>query len=308
MAWAEVSLSIPREQAEQAERVLEDLGALAITFEDQADHPVLEPAVGTAPLWPVVQIRGLFEMDVNRSVILKGLLSGLLAAGVTQRADAIMWRDVADQDWERVWMDRFEPMQFGQHLWIVPSGMSAPDDPAALQLKLDPGLAFGTGTHPTTALCLEWMDGMDFQGLRVLDFGCGSGVLGIAAALKGAALVCCVDNDPQALLATADNAHRNGVSERIQCRLPEDWAASPDAGPYDVIVANILAGPLMQLAPQLSAALGTNAHIVLSGLLQHQAAEVAAAYAKSCGPMQQEQREEWVRLHGQRLTDAAFSV
>ncbi len=308
MAWAEVSLSVPREQAEQAERALEEQGALAITFEDQADHPVLEPAVGTAPLWPVVQIRGLFEQDVDRSAILTGLLAGLLADGIMQRPDAINWREVADQDWERAWMDRFAPMRFGQHLWIVPSGMSAPDDPLALQLKLDPGLAFGTGTHPTTALCLEWIDAMDFQGLQVLDFGCGSGVLGIAAALKGAASVCCVDNDPQALLATADNAHRNGVSERIRCCLPEDWTANPDAGPYDVIVANILAGPLMQLAPQLSAVLKPDAHIVLSGILQHQAAEVAAAYARSCGSMQQEQREEWVRLHGQGPSDAAFSV
>src|SRR5690606_4094907 len=133
----------------------------------------------------------------------------------------------------------------------------------------DPGLAFGTGTHPTTALCLEWIDSMDCQGLQVMDFGCGSGVLGMAAALKGAASVCCVDNDPQALLATADNASRNGVSDRVHCYLPEDWAASQYDVRYDVILANILAGPLMQLAPQLSACLGSSAHIVLSGILQH---------------------------------------
>ncbi|MDZ4728344.1 MAG: 50S ribosomal protein L11 methyltransferase [Xanthomonadales bacterium] len=306
MPWAEVSLSVPREQAEQAEQALEEQGALAITFEDQADNPVLEPAVGTAPLWPVVEIRGLFEQDTDRSAILTGLLTGLLKAGVIQRPDCIAWRDVADQDWERAWMDRFQPMQFGQHLWIVPSGMPGPDDPLALQLKLDPGLAFGTGTHPTTALCLEWIDGMDLRGLRVMDFGCGSGVLGIAAALKGAASICCVDNDPQALLATVDNAERNGVSERIECYLPEDWVASRHDVPYDVIVANILAGPLMQLAPQLCACLRPNAHIVLSGILDHQADEVAAAYVESCGPMQQEQREEWVRLLGHRLSDAVL--
>jgi len=292
-AWEEVSLSVPREQADKAEEALELQGALAITFEDRADEPVLEPALGTAPLWPEVNLRGLFENPADRPAI----ISGLLASGVVHQAEAISWREVADQDWERAWMERFQPMQFGQNLWIVPSGMQGPDDPLALQLKLDPGLAFGTGTHPTTALCLEWIDGVDFSGLRVLDFGCGSGVLGIAAALKGATSVCCVDNDPQALLATADNAARNGVSSTLRCFLPEDWSA----GHYDVILANILAGPLIELAPKLTACLRLEAQIVLSGILQHQAGEVAAAYANACGPMAQQQREEWVRLHGRRL-------
>ncbi len=293
MAWAEVSFSVAREQAEQAGQALELQGALAITFEDQADEPVLEPAVGTAPLWPIVNLRGLFEHPAERLAI----TSCLLASGVVQRPSAISWREVADQDWERAWMDQFQPMQFGQHLWIVPSGMQGPDDPLALQLKLDPGLAFGTGTHPTTALCLEWIDGVDFSGLKVLDFGCGSGVLGIAAALKGATSVCCVDNDPQALLATSDNAARNGVSTCLHCCLPEDWPVSQ----YDVILANILAGPLIELAPQLMVGLEAQAHIVLSGILAHQADEVAAAYANACGPMAQQQREEWVRLYGRRL-------
>ncbi len=291
-AWAEVSLSVSREQAEQAELALHSQGALAITFEDQADDPVLEPALGTAPLWPVVNLRGLFEHPADRLAI----TFALMASGVVQRPEAISWREVADQDWERAWMDRFQPMQFGRHLWIVPSGMQGPDDPSAVQLKLDPGLAFGTGTHPTTALCLEWIDGLDFEGLRALDFGCGSGVLGIAAALKGAASVCCVDNDPQALLATTDNAARNGVSATLHCCLPKDWPV----GQYDVILANILAGPLIELAPQLMSCLANEAHIVLSGILEHQANEVAAAYAGACGRLTQQQREEWVRLHGQR--------
>jgi len=300
MAWTEVSLSVPREQAEQAEQALELQGALAVTLEDQADVPVLEPALGTAPLWPIVQIRGLFEQPADRSTI----LFGLLASGVIERPECIAWREVAEQNWERAWMDRFAPMQFGQHLWIVPSGMQGPDDPAALQLKLDPGLAFGTGTHPTTALCLEWIDGLDFNGLKVLDFGCGSGVLGIAAALKGAASVCCVDNDPQALLATADNAARNGVSASIQCYLPEHWPAGQnEIIAYDVILANILAGPLIDLAKPLTACLSQNGHMVLSGILQDQAESVAAAYAASCGPMALQQREEWVRLHGQRISE-----
>jgi ribosomal protein L11 methyltransferase len=294
MAWVEISLSVSRDEAESAEQALATQGALAITFEDEADVPVLEPALGTAPLWPVVQIRGLFEYEADRSAI----LSGLLASKIIQRPDAIAWREVADQDWERAWMDRFQPMQFGRHLWIVPSGMQGPSDPDAVQLKLDPGLAFGTGTHPTTALCLEWIDGVDFHGLRVLDFGCGSGVLGIAAALKGAASVCCVDNDPQALLATADNAARNGVEARMECCLPEHWPA----GTYDVILANILAGPLIQLAPRLTDRLAEGASMVLSGILENQADEVAAAYSACCGVLQRQQREEWLRLDGQRLS------
>ncbi|HKX55413.1 MAG TPA: 50S ribosomal protein L11 methyltransferase [Xanthomonadales bacterium] len=294
MAWVEISLSVSRDEAESAELALTTQGALAITFEDEADVPVLEPALGTAPLWPVVHIRGLFEHETDRSSI----LSGLLSSNIIQRPDAIAWREVADQDWERAWMDRFQPMQFGRTLWIVPSGMQGPADPDALQLKLDPGLAFGTGTHPTTALCLEWIDGVDFHGLRVLDFGCGSGVLGIAAGLKGAASVCCVDNDPQALLATADNAARNGVGARIECCLPENWPA----GTYDVILANILAGPLIQLAPQLMSRLKPGAKIVLSGILENQADEVAAAYSPCCGVLQRRQREEWLRLDGRRLS------
>jgi ribosomal protein L11 methyltransferase len=298
MTWAEVSLSVVREQAESAEQALELLGALAITFEDHADVPVLEPALGTAPLWPVVQVRGLFEENADRSAI----LSSLLVCGLIQRPDALAWRDVADQDWERAWMDRFHPMQFGHKLWIVPSGMQGPTDPDALQLKLDPGLAFGTGTHPTTALCLEWIDGADLSGLRVLDFGCGSGVLGIAAALKGAASVTSVDNDPQALLATADNAARNGVQAQVGCYLPKAWAETCPGERYDVILANILAGPLIQLAPELTHRLDRGAHIVLSGILENQADEVTAAYADTCGALRRQQRDEWLRLHGQRIS------
>jgi ribosomal protein L11 methyltransferase len=291
MAWVEVSLSVVREQADSAEQALEEQGALAITFEDEADVPVLEPALGTAPLWPVVQIRGLFSLETDRSVV----LAGLLDHAVVSRPDAVHWREVADQDWERAWMDRFAAMQFGQKLWIVPTGMAGPEDDNAVLLHLDPGLAFGTGTHPTTALCLEWIDSLDFSGLSVLDFGCGSGVLGIAAALKGAASVCCVDNDPQALQATADNAGRNKVSHLVGCYLPEN---SP-AGHYDIVLANILARPLMELAPQLCASLKPRGQIVLSGILEHQASEVAAAYAHKCGDLQLASREEWVRLHGE---------
>jgi ribosomal protein L11 methyltransferase len=296
MAWAEVSLSVDREAAELAEQALEDRGALAITFQDQANDPVLEPALGTAPLWPVVKVRGLFTPEVDRNSVMKGLL----ACGVVERPDAINWRVVDDQDWERAWMDDFRPMRFGSKLWIVPSGMQGPDDPQAALLKLDPGLAFGTGTHPTTSLCLQWIDGQDFQGKRVLDFGCGSGVLGIATAIKGAQSVCCVDNDPQAIEATMENARRNEVSDRVQCQLPENWQEAR----YDVVLANILAAPLIELAPQLCRCLDAGAYIVLSGILSHQSASVAAAYFEYCGELQAQQLEDWIRLEGHKSNHA----
>lgn len=290
MAWAEVSLSVPREAAERAGAALEEQGALAVTLQDHGDDPVLEPAPGTAPLWPVVQVVGLFPEDVRRADVSAILLE---LPGISRPGD-LSWREVADQDWERAWMDRFQPMQFGEKLWIVPSGMQAPEDRGALILSLDPGLAFGTGTHPTTALCLEWIDAQDFNGLAVLDYGCGSGVLGIAAALKGAARVVCVDNDPQALEATAANAERNQCAERISCSLPGPGGA----GSYDVILANILAGPLVGLAPRLGRSLSPGGRIVLSGVLEEQARDVAAAYSEWCAPMDLRAKEGWVRLDG----------
>ncbi len=292
MSWAEVKLSLPREQAALAESLLEQQGALAVTLEDQADVPVLEPALGTAPLWPVVSVRGLFAAGVDRSGVSAALL---LLPGVV-RPQALEWSTVDDRDWERAWMDRFEPMQFGHRLWIVPTGMEGPADADAIILHLDPGLAFGTGTHPTTRLCLEWVDSQDFTGLDVVDFGCGSGVLGIAAALKGARRVICVDNDPQALEATAENASRNGVTLQLLCQTPEDYRTEP----AHVVLANILAGPLVELAPVLSESLCSGGQLVLSGVLTEQAAGVAQAYRSSCGELQVAELEEWSRLHGRR--------
>jgi len=283
-------VSLPREQAETVEAVLEAQGALAITLQDSADEPVLEPAPGTAPLWPVVQVRGLFPARVSRADI----SSALLELDAVSRPEALEWRSLADRDWARAWMDRFQPMKFGRRLWIVPSGMEAPTDPRAVVLQLDPGLAFGTGTHPTTALCLRWLDACDCRGLVVVDYGCGSGVLGIAAALSGARRVVCVDNDPQALEATAANAARNGIADRIVC---QDPAGFSERG-ADLVLANILAGPLKSLAPVLLDSLRTGGEIVLSGILEEQAGRVAEAYRPVCGTLDHETLDGWVRLHG----------
>ena len=288
MTWIEVSISVSREATPRAELALEHLGALAVTLEDVADSPVLEPDPGTTPLWPNVHVRGLFESNINRQHV----MAGLQAVPGVERAGHIRWREVGDQDWSRAWMDRFQPMKFGDHLWIVPTGMEIPADPSNIEISLDPGLAFGTGTHPTTALCLEWLDRQDVAGKRIVDYGCGSGILGIAAALKGAGEVICVDNDPQALEATAANAKRNGVGSIIKYLLPPAFAG-PAA---DAVLANILAAPLISLAPVLAASVKSGCSIVLSGLFVEQHEEVAPAYRASCTETDSKTMDGWVRL------------
>jgi len=291
--WSEVCLSIPRERVAVTELALQELGAVAVTLLDQADHPVLEPAPGTAPLWPVVRICGLFPAEVNRLEVSQALIN---VTGV-DRPDALSWAKVADQDWERAWMDRFQPMRFGKHLWIVPSGMESPEDERAVLLHLDPGLAFGTGTHPTTALCLQWIDEWAFTGDKVVDYGCGSGVLGIACALKGANDIVCVDNDPQALEATRANAKRNDVSMRITCQAPECYKEKQSDA--DVVIANILAGPLIALAPVLLNSLRPGGHVVLSGILEEQADSVIHAYQENCENISVTEHEGWVRINAE---------
>ena len=291
--WFEISVSVTGDHVEAVESVLEEQGALAITLQDDADHPVLEPGPGATPLWPSVRLIGLFDADVPREQVTGELQR---QAGI-DRPDLIQWRSVDDQDWTRAWMDRFQPMQFGRRLWIVPTGMQIPFDARNTEIRLDPGLAFGTGTHPTTALCLEWLDGQDLNGTTVIDFGCGSGILGIAAALKGAARVVCVDNDPQALEATGANALRNGVENRIVCQSPEDYREKDS----DVVLANILAAPLIALAPALAASLRPGGRLVLSGVLEEQAEEVTQAYGALGIELDTESQDGWVRLAGASL-------
>ena len=290
MAWIEVCLSVPGDISALAELTLEQLGALSITLEDGEDNPVLEPGPGETPLWPFVQVRGLFEATADRERI----MTALRVVPGAGRPDQLHWREVADQDWERAWMDRFQPMKFGHHLWIVPGGMEIPPNPGNVEVQLDPGLAFGTGTHPTTALCLDWLDGMDVTSRTIVDYGCGSGILGIAAAVKGAGRVICVDNDPQALEATLDNAGRNGISGLIECCAPRDFGQRS----ADIILANILAVPLIELAPLLLRSLNPAGSLVLSGILEEQADTVAAAYQAGLASIDMKAMDGWVRLHG----------
>ena len=292
MSWLELSVRVSRQNAPLVESLLQNESVLALTLTDDADDPVLEPGVGETPLWPSVCVTALFSGDTAVEPLTR-MLS--LVPGVDW-PHQVNFRKFEDQQWERVWLDRFKPMQFGSGLWIVPGEGRVPEK-AKHVLRLDPGLAFGTGTHPTTHLCLEWMDSHDFTNERVIDYGCGSGVLGITAALKGARAVVCVDNDPQALTATTDNALRNGVQDVIDSLAPEEFKQQS----ADVVLANILAGPLVELAPRLTATLRPGGTLVLSGILEEQAEEVRNAYTSGFSELQLKLMDGWVILTGTKL-------
>lgn len=296
MPWLQIKMDIKPDVAEQYEDILLAAGCAAVTFEDSADEPILEPDLGTTPLWQHTTITGLFSVEHNLNE----------TQAFVEQAHQQLFGDtplppfkaeiLEDKDWEREWMDNYHPMQFGSRLWICPSWRETPD-PEAVNLMLDPGLAFGTGTHPTTALCLEWLDGIDLKDLQVTDYGCGSGILGIAALLLGAQNVIAVDLDPQALQATLDNADRNDVSrQQIQVYLPEN--APLEAS--DILVANILAGPLVELAPTLAERVKPGGRLALSGLLNQQSEEIQSTYSQWFDIEAIVEKEGWIRVTGIR--------
>lgn len=293
-AWLELRLEIGRDAVDSAEELLYASGALSITELDAQDQPLLEPGPGETPLWDRIVVVGLFPGDLDPDE-LRARFASAWETALGERAPAFRLDGLADQPWERAWLEHFRPMQFGTRLWVVPS-WTEPPVAGAVNLRLDPGLAFGTGTHPTTALCLRWLDAQDLAGRRVLDFGCGSGILAIAAALLGAAQVTGVDNDPQAITATRENAARNGVA--VAALLPAQFDAAP--GAFDAVVANILAGPLVQLAGRITDCLAPGGVLALSGILREQADEVAAAYAARVDWDAPVINGDWVRLSGRR--------
>jgi ribosomal protein L11 methyltransferase len=297
MPWLELSLTVRAEQQPRVEEALDDLGALSITLQDaDAETPdeqaIFEPGVGELPLWPTITLNALFDADSDR----RGLSEALGELLPWLEPDHMQFRDVADEDWERAWMDQFKPMPFGRRLWIYPWNIEPPADDDIVVVRLDPGLAFGSGTHPTTALCLAWLDSLDLKGKSITDFGCGSGILAIAALKLGAASAVGVDNDPQALTASADNAERNEVDDRLALFLPEDL----DAEPADVFIANILAGPLGELAPTFAAAAKPGAPFAISGILKGQEEELLARYAEWFDELRVDTLEDWVRISGRR--------
>lgn len=291
MPWLQLRLAITPEQAPTYEDALLEVGAVSVTFMDAEDQPIFEPDLGTTPLWSHTHLLALFEADTDADALVAHLQ--LLTDGALPEHQI---EHIEDQDWERSWMDGFAPMRFGQRLWIVPSWHEAPQ-PDAVNLLLDPGLAFGTGTHPTTSLCLQWLDAQPLEDCNVLDFGCGSGILAIAALLLGAPRAVGTDIDPQALEASRDNAQRNGIAdERFPVYLPADLPQEP----ADVMVANILAGPLVSLAPQITSLVKPGGRLALSGILAEQADEVRATYAADFALDPTAVQDGWVRISGVR--------
>jgi ribosomal protein L11 methyltransferase len=272
-------------------------GASSITLEDEGDDPVLEPLPGTTPLWPRVRLKALFDGEIDTDQLLLSLAAEL-GEQLSEPLRQVRLETLADRAWEREWLIDFKPMRFGRRLWICPGGQlpTAPQASDTVLIELDPGLAFGTGTHPTTALCLEWLDAAEVAGRRVIDYGCGSGILAIAAAKLGATAVSAVDIDPQALLATRDNAERNGVARLITPQL----VAGASLAPADILLANILAGPLESLAPTFASLVPAGGRLVLSGILRNQAEAVATTYAPWFDIAPAVVRDDWARLDGVR--------
>lgn len=270
MPWLQLHLVVDKTQAPLIEHLFEELGAVAVTLGDAGDEPMLEPGPGETPLWQATQVTGLFE-DHFDSDQLRADINEALTNDVSRN---LKLEHLEDQDWERVWLERFKPMQFGKRLWICPSGHKVEAEDAVV-IDLDPGLAFGTGTHPTTALCLEWLDGADLSGKTVIDFGCGSGVLAIAALKLGATKAIAIDHDPQALIATKDNAERNHVADQMAIYGSDNYPGRP----ADIVIANILANVLIELAGDIKPLVSKQGDLVLSGILEEQWHDVVSAYS-----------------------------
>ena len=304
MPYLELSLRCSESDQPRYENALEEVGTLAVTLLDadadtSNEHAILEPGVGQTPLWHALVLTALFPGGTDALALLAALES--FDPGLDW--STVAFRTVDDQDWERAWMDQYVPLRFGERTFIVPWNQDLPDEADnadAAVVRLDPGLAFGSGTHPTTALCLRWLDALagagKLRGATVLDFGCGSGILALAALKLGAVGAVGVDNDPQALISTFDNAERNAVSERLAVYLPEDEPAAS----YPVVVANILASALEALAGTLAARVAPGGCIALSGILHGQEDELLVRYSEWFDALVATRDGDWMRIDGIR--------
>jgi len=292
VTWLQLRLDARRSDVAALEEQLLATGAVAVTLEDNADQPLLEPGVGETPLWNQTRITGLYRADTDMKCVLRDIPANLLQQA-NQRVEIL-----EDKDWEREWMQHYQPMQFGRRLWVCPSWLEPPE-PNAVNLLLDPGLAFGTGTHPTTALCLGQLDSMSLAGQTIVDYGCGSGILAVAALKLGAVLALGVDNDPQALAASRDNAVRNNIApENFPVAYPKKTDRRAWERRADVVIANILAGPLIDLSDTLLHFLKFEGTLLLSGLLKNQADALCAHYADRLPLRIVGERDGWVCLRG----------
>ena len=289
MAWQQITVITDEQTAPDVADLFSDLGAVSVTYMDAEDEPVYEPALGETKIWSNTQVIALYELDVD----LEGVAARMRAAfNAAQLRD---WRQerIEDQAWERAWMAYYQPMKFGDKLWVCPTGQEQ-HEAGTVCMLLDPGLAFGTGTHPTTALCLEWLAAHAMAGKTVIDYGCGSGILAVAAVLLGAKAAHAVDIDPQALTATLSNAEKNGVQDKIKVYLPEQLPNMQ----ADIVLANILAKPLCELSARISELVLPGGALVLSGILAEQAGHVADAYRAAIELNVPAQQEDWIRLDG----------
>jgi len=294
MPWLQIKINSSRAQAESIEDALLAAGAASVTLQDNADQPILEPALGETPLWDATRITGLFDAEIDTASTTETIQNSL-----GEPLPSFHWEQLEDKDWEREWMKNYQPIQCGDNLWICPSWLEPPA-PDAVNLMLDPGLAFGTGTHPTTFLCMQWLARQPLEGISLVDYGCGSGILGIACLLLGANKAIGVDIDPQALIATRDNASRNRLpADTMPVFLPEECPSTQ----VDMVLANILAGPLADLAPTLSALTRRGGQLCLSGILASQAETVMKAYRPWFEFDPAIQLEEWVRLTATKVND-----
>ncbi|GAB2919985.1 50S ribosomal protein L11 methyltransferase [Rheinheimera gaetbuli] len=292
MPWIQLRVSTTEEKAEQVSDMLMGWGAQAVSFLDAQDTPIYEPMPGEVIYWTNTVVVGLFDAEHPMDKVVKQLQQVSFFKGA---ADYKL-EQLEDKDWEREWMDNFHPIRFGERLWVCPSWRDIPD-PSAVNVMLDPGLAFGTGTHPTTALCMQWLDATIKPEQSVVDFGCGSGILGIAALKLGARRVIGVDIDPQAIEASLANAKRNNVEGQIELYLPKD---QPKDFQADVVVANILAGPLAELKAVISSYVKPGGQLALSGILESQAQSVIDAYSDEFSFDAVAVQDEWVRLSARK--------
>src|SRR5450830_543185 len=303
MSWTEVVIEIARDHAEALSDALMEAGALSVSVEDAdegtADEKPLFGEPGMEPkeaAWDHSRVVALTDVDADQAAIVAEA-----AAAIGLAASGFSTRGVADEDWVRLTQSQFAPIHIGKNIWVVPSWHEAPD-PSALILELDPGLAFGTGSHPTTRLCMEWLEAHPAPGKTVLDYGCGSGILAMVAKKTGAGEVVGVDIDPQAIESAADNAQRNHCD--ITFFLPDNFAESQHATQrFDIVVANILSSPLKLMAPMLAGRVADGGALILSGVLARQAEEVAAAYAPFIKLGVWAELDGWVALHGRLGSD-----
>lgn len=283
-AWKEVSVICEGSKADELSEIMFGLGAVSVTFQDAKDDPVLEPLPGEQRVWPNTQVVGLFEQGYDTDPVVSYLQH------VYGDHYPIAAHDLEDRDWVRAWMKNFKPIKCGSRLWICPSWCQV-EDPDAITVMLDPGLAFGTGTHPTTFLCLGFLDSLqELESKEVLDYGCGSGILAIAALKLGARKAYGVDIDPQALIASKDNAERNQVADRLELF----DANNQKVEPCSIVVANILAGPLVELEPHIAELCVSGGRLALSGLLETQKDEIVAAYSKDFNIDYTKEKEGWM--------------